>query len=283
MDIGDVGDGTAYPMLVTTGELAEIFYRVRDAWFTSGTIEISPGYTYSVSGTPSLVQLANGETYSSDELGSYVNYVRGYCASDTLDPSVFYYEFDVPGGLNPDLFDVEYSTSYGNFRDILPKELNLWQLLIDSDTHWSGCAFNHYFMSEAGVTEEYESETVPHYGLFNYITDGTFGEISVVVHNEVAWVGGSGPFDPDSQLYLKITAGVNTLDSTFNTDGSGGAIYELPIRLVFQLQSGSPSCPFYDNMGTATGTNFILEAQEWWPYGDANGNPVWNTSTGIKL
>lgn len=34
----EVGNGTAFPMLVTLDQLAEILYRVKDAWFTSGQI-----------------------------------------------------------------------------------------------------------------------------------------------------------------------------------------------------------------------------------------------------
>jgi hypothetical protein len=33
----EVGDGTDFPMLVTIDQLAEIMYRVRDAWFTAGS------------------------------------------------------------------------------------------------------------------------------------------------------------------------------------------------------------------------------------------------------
>jgi len=43
----DVGDGTDFPMLVTLDQLAEIMYRVRDAWFTAGSFKVF-GYTLTI-------------------------------------------------------------------------------------------------------------------------------------------------------------------------------------------------------------------------------------------
>jgi len=42
-ELGDVGDGTAYPIEVTLDQIAEIFYRVKDAYFTGGRANYGTG------------------------------------------------------------------------------------------------------------------------------------------------------------------------------------------------------------------------------------------------
>lgn len=81
------GDGTAYPMEVTAEQLAEIMYRVRDAQFTTGEVDIlfssdeppedPPEDNHNIStftfGTPPT------NLYESDVFADFL--VRGYCTS----------------------------------------------------------------------------------------------------------------------------------------------------------------------------------------------------------
>jgi len=97
----ECGDGTAYPMEVNKQQFEGIFYRVKDAWFTSGFVTYNYGvaYTTDTLGTLSFNFIAPPTEFcdaTSGGLGAGNGYtVRSYCTfAEGLSPAVPMSEYD---------------------------------------------------------------------------------------------------------------------------------------------------------------------------------------------
>jgi len=304
-EASEVGDGTAWPMLATLDQVAEIMYRVRDAWFTSGSTvssyvvedpyadpptSITHTVTTAVQGTP-IAQLVNSINTRNNPFGTNYEYARAYHVSESI-PAKF-----------DSYFGEEYSLyGYDTFRDC-NSEIGIWYPdygilgggIIgyyypgNLDTGFR-CGFSHnvgsfasYFGLDPSPSGFYKVTTTDEYDGGSSVTGAGAW---VIFTGEVAYVGDS-PTSPTAQLYvgLKIGCeggsfyGVNTSSDYF----SGVPSYDTGANFVLGLAGGdSVSCKLYSPDTYDSVSNFVLQAQEWWPYAKAGG-PVWNSATGAKL
>lgn len=96
-------------------------------------------------------------------------------------------------------------------------------------------------------------------------------------------------YDGDGSSFIPPILSSNTVPSYYNLSAS-------PVcNLVIRLASGDVTCPLYAKMDPTmsesgdvyysfSGTDFVLQAQEWWPYAkDSPPTPVWDSTTGVKF
>lgn len=280
----ECGDGTAYPLEVTVDQLAEIFYRVRDAWFTSGRMNIDFGSGseewLSFYGSPITTQLVNEEN-SGDNFS-----FRSYHTDGTLPTHLSSY------------FGIKYTVRATDYYDVSDNELAMWLPYVSGEApafNGSGsndfkCGFTHY-SEYVGITN-----TPSFYGIYNPYAVSTSYEpanITVEITGKVAFLddNGSGdPMDSGNKLYLgvELKGGIQSAD-VFSTDSDYDTISSMMyagVDMVFKLSNSSPSCPIYhtDNGDSfPAGTNFTLEAKKWWEYADSNGDPAFDSTTGAPI
>ena len=282
----EVGDGTDFPMLVTLDQLAEIMYRVKDAWFTAGSV-VKDNSTTSIKGTPTA-QLVNnisviGSLYETET--SFI-YARAYSASDTVSE-----KFD-------SYFGEEYSYYSGNFRDCT-SEIGIWYpdygRIFYGSYHYSyldvgfRCGFSH--MVQCSAIGGFESAPSDFYRITTITTDSGDGSsiesksaLSVIFTGEVAYIGDhlmGSLFYVGLKMVVEVGyLGINTSSSIegSSADDTGG-------KFVLVLAGGdSVSCKLYSPDGYDYVSDFVLEAKEWWPYAkDSPAVPVWDADTGVKL
>ena len=280
----EVGDGTDFPMLVTLDQLAEIMYRVKDAWFTAGSV-VKDNSTTSIKGTPTA-QLVNNISVIGSLYGTSFIYVRAYSASDTVSE-----KFD-------SYFGEEYSYYSENFRDCT-SEIGIWYP--DYGRIFNGsypygyldvgfrCGFSH--MVQCSETSGFDPAPSDFYRITTITTDSGGGSsiestssLSVIFTGEVAYIG---DHLMGSLFYvgLKMGAaagyyGINTSSSIF-----GSSAYDTGGKFVLGLAGGdSVSCKLYSPDTYDSVSDFVLQAQEWWPYAkDSPAVPVWDADTGVKL
>lgn len=279
----DVGDGTAYPLKVTVDELAEIMYRVKDAWFTAGQSAIE--YVDEGDTATSYIEIVAG--VPDDHLvytyvGSIVR--RGYWKSaDDVSPYADPY------------FQELYTAEDGNdYRDVGDNERAMWLDSFRTDG-FLATGFSQYLVQinegdlDYGILSQYYVEPT--------LSDKGSAFLQLSILDTVAWMDNTGshnPFDPGNELYVGLSllaTGTFGLFNEITTNQNEGAL--LPksatsLKLIFELASSSPSCALYAPSDSAvtgvTGTDFTITAQEWWPY--AKFSPptdVWDSGTGAKL
>lgn len=176
----ECGDGKEFNMEVTLDELAEILYRVKDAWFTSGSYIIEDGEWVSGEGATGdgTVEVALSLESMPDEKRTGAFYYedpasngnteggwrRGYCERQAESGvSVSANNFGEPYAnwvvwnslYAPTQPDTYYHSSGqfshvlhdDKFMDLLPQENCMWQMFLDVEnnesTVWQSCAFNH--------------------------------------------------------------------------------------------------------------------------------------------
>ena len=304
----EVGAGTIYPMLVKLDQLAEIDYRVKDAWFTSGSVTTIADYGegpvtgigLSMTGTAPPTQLINGDGYEF--------YIRGYCWWNSFDSllgltadDAAYFGDDYGLGLLPgsfldylaDFFPSTYLPYGDSCRDMGNNERGIWlPEKIDLDPVLRSTArINADALRTAFSHEISEQSSV-------YIYHPAPSQLRLEIYPEVAWVDenlSGNPYDPSNKLYLKMRFGVLGTASPGDVvaldtmPDSAYASYIEACNLVFQLSNSTCTAQiyFYNLPSNATfdyATDFVITAKEWWPYTkNSPAVPVWNTATGTKL
>ena len=314
----EVGAGTAFPILVTLDQVAEIYHRVKDASFISGSwtqSDFGDDFELKVTAVPKpaeLFSMITGGTY-----GAYS--ARGFCAiTNDVTP-----DKPLPTTAEPLFGDTYYFTNYFDVavRDIGNYERAMWECGFDPKTndkvgfYWETVpdlggayvgyadylsAYRNGFSQTFSSSDSTNSYTL--YGIFGDLNGiEVSSEASINVNNEVAFVdttGSGNPIDPGNSLYLPVyfaawlgevfTGGVIYLSSTNNAPLVGSMVAS-GINLVMRLSGDVDiSCPLYydDGLytagGTVGGSDFIIKADEWFPYQDSGGN-VWSPTTGAKL
>jgi len=292
---GQVGDGKEWPMLVTVDQLAEIAYRVKDGWFTSGEFTAEDAGTYYAINTYTGIPPAD---YASVTTG--YNVVRAFTALDSL---------LVP--YSDDYFGIPYTTTVilgADWRDTLNNErmiwlgdineaVDIWRLgavgIYTGDYNIYG--FSHFLIYTGGVG------TPPDYGIVDMWpdtsppTDAVDTLVYLVFSGEVAWVDtnlSGNPFDPLNELYIGLKFVVNSGSSSFGQLSTLETDFVTPsdtgLYLKFQLASSVSQCKIYHQPQTGFSYNavsdFVMTAQEWWPYAKGDPDiPVWDSLTGAKL
>lgn len=280
----ECGDGTEFPLLVTLDQLAEILYRVRDAWFTAGELVYDPAPFVSVSistADPPAVGDVRvvSELVSGDETVS----ARGYFAEDAavVAPWGGYFQAAyTPAYLVPDIRDVG-----DNERAIwIPSSELTWgstsfPVIVGTGSISWGTAFAHYLYSYGDTSSSTE---------YRIVSPGSAVNPSLYLSSplEVAWFGGVSPFDPASTLYLRMKFEIFTavdmmVSSIYSGYPSGNLVIELSTDAVqFPLYLSSLA----NTLSASVAYDFVITAKEWWPY--AKGipdTPVWDSLTGAKL
>ena len=267
-----VGDGTAWPMLVTLDQIAEIMYRVRDAWFTSGSLT-SPNITMGFHGAPGAALAAEYEGFE-----KYWNYDRGF-------NTINYAENDLASDFSPH-FGAEYQIYSYVHRDCI-SEIGAWYPYY---THVNyGNEFRCGFSHRVGHDVWLAGDPTPPPDIYRIsVSDGLpefLLEVIVDFSGEVAYVG-DNPLSPTAELYLGVRFAVEgdlSSESMMDFNPYVTFAHDTGVRFVIRLANGnSVSCKIYSELGDITGTDLVLEAKEWWPYAGPNG-PIWDADTGLKL
>jgi hypothetical protein len=265
----ECGDGTAFPMEVTLDQVAEIFYRVKDAWFTGGSA------SWYVFGSPFTVTASTSAPANrSLEIDGVTYQTRGYTILDA-------YPYN----------GATYDAGIGNYySDIADNENGLWQDAWNDPDHVDAFSFeqddpnsiqtgdpNWWGMSYAGVyAKVYRGKRVAVVKLDP--TDGLYAATNkFYLEIEMYWFDyGVLPFGGSTNIY--------------NSQGGFGDFSSRAVLIcnyILRLQTGDATCPVYfDALGSTneTGTDFIQEPQEWFPYAKDNpAVPVWDFETGAKL
>lgn len=288
-ELSEVGDGTAWPMECTLDQIAEIFYRVKDARFISGKI----GHTYS--GTNVEIRVPSMEPPQRAYFPLVSNsQARGYCFGPTADdePDTGFFTASYDSGQGPGSF----------YRDVGDDELGMWSWpLTVSEMNHGGKDMHNAFSYVSGATGIDSPPPSPEEEwVHSWDVDGS---IAGPAYGDVSFDGGVGVvkadpendmLDPTNTFYLGIVVYLEWFPDSGpgfwgSTDISLVGTPYAACNYVIRLESGDIQCPFYvinDVYDSVYGEDLIHEATEWWPYNteaDGSGDPVWDTLTGAKL
>jgi hypothetical protein len=306
-----VGSLTDYPVQITLGQAAEIFHRVRNASWYSGSIDIQYGtapfddhyeiFIPSISQPAPLIQeVVNLATPHASKRG-YAFKKKG--VADEFG-NLLYEQTMVAGA--DDYYDADYQSGAYDpddvWRDGKSREASIHASdLVEWDNLDGGVTTGFSFLSvaEGGGTDPASSGVYAFDSRFNFIgNENTFAY--VIFSGEIAWVdvnGSGNPIDPLNELYLGVEfKAVSTpmLDVTsISTKASGDPnAVSASIKFILRLSNSDLVCdleisPFIFILGTYdshTGTDFVLLADTWWPSAkNSPAVPVWDTTTGAKL
>lgn len=295
----ECGPLTDYPMIVTLDQLTEIFYRVKAAWFTQGTLEVGFGRIIANPGT--LAAPGNYEGWSVIS--------KGYMVEGTVPPA--FSSWFTGGFANSELAmwapigGIHWSTDnatnpptyyHGNYAtaERLPAKWSHvnFDYIIDYVTIYNAAHTGFNFstgatgvVKPAGATvyaelRSYEGEWYPNWA-----------DAALIISRYVAYTDADHPFDPSAKLYLGIRFEVLTdsgelqLTTAKVTGTYGATAIESSVKLKLKLSGEAmPECVIgAAGYGTepVTGTDFILAAKEWWPYATTTGSAAWDTTTGL--
>ena len=263
---GEVGDGTAYPMEVTWDQIAEIFYRVKDAWFTGG------GAEWKVTGaTVSISAPTTAPTNRRLDVSASTYQQRGYCKL---------------GG--DDYNGATYNAGTGSYySDIAASEYGIWRDAWKTP-HIDAFSFEQddFNGTQSGNSQWWGT---PFVGV-GVKAEVRRGDRVAVVKLDPA----DGLFAATNKFYLEIEMlwedyyPLPFFGGTNIHDGYDWSAYAAPIcQYILRLESGDATCQVYFATGGSSeesGTDFVHEAKLWWPYAkEAPPVPVWNSGTGARL
>lgn len=306
-ELGDVGEDTEYPIEVTLDQIAELFYRVNDAWFTGGSISIATGDplvepTFSASLTAPTDGTANRTDYNGSLTRGYTTRTEeGSATISAHNAAYLAAEYDTGSGLM--CRDIDDNESGMWMRGEVSVTLPLWSF--DSGLNETTNAFSCTFGLGAGIGYPYGFAVSEFFDLDppTYVADA---EAYVKFSGNVAVIRE----DPSHEICASTNRYFVGLDFFVKDDAENFGIFEVAsrsallsgtgakvqrnsgdpnfVQYVIRLSSGDVSCPVFVYYGDDTtypyqyGEDFIHEAQRWWPYADASG-AVWDEDTGLKL
>lgn len=267
----ECGSGTAFPMpLVSLRQLAEILYRVKDAWFTGGSA------SWQISGS---TQTINAPTYKPEkrriDINSSTYQQRGYC------------QFGADDIYNTPTYDAgigDYYSEIGN------NERAIWRSSWNDPNHVD--AFS-YKQDDPYSTQGGDAEWWGNTGLGVYAQVYRGNRVAVIKKNPT-----DGLYAETNQYFIEIEMywfdyGVVPFGGSTNIYNSKGGFGDFSSRAihicqyVLKLASGDVEADVYfDAFGSTseTGTNFIHEPTEWWPYAKGSpADPIWDPGSGTKL
>jgi len=267
----ECGDGTAFPMEVTLDQVAEIFYRVKDAWFTGGGVS----WEFSES-TVSISAPTAAPTNRRLDVSASTYQQRGYCKL---------------GG--DDYNGATYDAGIGNYySDIADNENGMWKDAWNDPDNVDAFSYEQDDLNSIqGGDPEWWGDTGVGIGVYAKVYRGK--RVAVVKADPA-----DGLYALTNQFFLEIEMywfdyGVVPFGGSTNIYNSQGGFGDFSSRAVLisnyilRLATGDATCPVYfDALGSTneTGTDFIHEPQVWWPY--AKDNPavaVWDSATGLPL
>ena len=277
----ECGYGTQYPVPVTLSQLYEISHRVRDTAITAGDI------SFSVFGSSQVVAVFGSGPPTQNKTISYgfTDYLRcehgvfiGGSGTGSADIE------DVP----QNVFGEAYLTEIGSgpFYDALNDERAIWYLG-DSPSFGSShlietSSYQQTIPSSYGIYGDHEVDETDEEGNKSF-----GGSCQFDFGRRVAWVGGEGPFDPESSLWLYADISVtsfNQIDAVYLE--SRGT--EARVEGAFEIELSNNdviSIPGFSSVGdiATIATPFRLKATKWWPYATTAGDPAWGVTTGLPV
>jgi hypothetical protein len=275
-DISEVGDGTAYPLFATLDQIAEVYYRVKDAYYTGGQ------FTWDITSPAASASFSAPTTAPANrvleeiDLGIVGNLQRrGYNAEGAYEGNGAVYDAG-DGGEYSDIAEDERAILRGEYNGDSDYP-NYFQPIINAFTYFSD------------LTTKPDNQWWGESGVGGFIAAIFNGEIAVVKVNPTDNIIAStnqyyigfefnwGDYDP----FLNFGGTTNIYSSLFWGDVSATA--QQGNNYVIRLASGDLTCPCYmfdSGITNVGGSDIIHEATEWFPYQDAGGN-VWNPATGL--
>ena len=260
----ECGDGTAFPMEVTLDQVAEIFYRVKDAWITEGQVD------WEVSNYAVMMRASGAPTNRSLEIDGVTYQKRGYTILGA-------YPYNGP----------TYDAGIGNYySDIADNENGMWKDAWNNPDHVDAFSFEQDDPNNMqGGDPEWWGDT----GLGVYAKVYRGKRVAVVKLNPT-----DGLYAATNKFYLEIEMywqdyGVVPFGGSTNIyDGGFGDFSSYAVLIcnyILKLASGDATCPIYfaaSGSTNETGNDFLHVPQEWFPYQDGNGN-VWSPTTGLLV
>lgn len=318
--LAQCGSGTEFPMQVSMDQLFEIFYRVRLGWLTYGTFLHEDNASGSSGGAIDFEHQAPSNDPDTTELTEndysgtyYLSKKLGYTTEDTntgftLDNlnSTFDAEYTVTGLLG----DSDYYA-----RDIKDDERGMWAYPSAVGNHPKinypeefRCGYSYYMGSYGGFGNggNVGTAALPNSWPYSYITDAvstSYADLDVecILTGRVAYentAGGTGPFASDAELYLEMSFKVfgvydylgatDTILSTKDETVGSDVWSDVGFDFSFLFSSNTTvSCDLYSpipNLPQTTsysGTDWVIEAKEWWPYAKPDGlGDRWDAANG---
>jgi len=267
----ECGDGTAFPMEVTLDQVAEIFYRVKDAWFTGG----SASWKY-LGFAQTINAATDAPANRTVEIDTATYQSRGYTILDV-------YPYNGP----------TYDAGMGNYySDIANNENGMWKDAWNNPDHVDAFSYRQgNGLNSQGGDPEWWGGSYPALGVDAEVYRGK--RVAVVKLDPA-----DGLYAATNKFYLEIEMywydyGIVPFGGSTNIYNSEGGFGDFSSRAVLisnyilRLATGDATCPVYfDALGSTdeTGTDFIHEPQVWWPYAKDNpAVPVWGIGNGAKL
>lgn len=284
---GEVGDGKAWPLLVTLPQLMEIIYRIKDSEFSGAVTETWSGIVNAIgfSGTPTAELVSAAHT--SEFYDWFVR--RGYSAIDVTGAADFFgaaYSVDAGslGGL----------AASGDYYDVGSDERALWiggtAVKFNGASEWR-TGFSHAFIGDGSPPD---LDPLPSHYLAYHQLDGVYfgAEASLVFNGQVAWVDvaeSGNPLDPANELYLGLEFRASDVayvgNYNFSTN-SVSASSTVSTGVEFELELSNSvvlACPIYvytAGGGASYSGSIRCTATEWWPYATPVGLPAWDSDNG---
>lgn len=286
------GNGTAFPMLVPGATVAdnlkiieELVYRVKDAWFTSGSLD----WTYTYMGTPYPTSfrppVSGPPANRTVQIDATTIQKRGYSVEGADD-------------YNDPIYDPGFGWEHS---DIADNERGLWRPCWRNGYNISSA--NHLFVDAFDFYEDSYNSVVSTSWTGGDADAGDYGgHVECIRGPRVAVVKVNptdGLFAATNKFYLEFEffwfdyppyagwgGGTNIYDGQSGYgDFSATAIPQC--LYTIRLKTGDVSCQIYmldagDNT-SVTGSDIVHEAIEWWPYKTKAGLPAWDSTTGLPL
>jgi hypothetical protein len=263
----ECGEGTAYPLKVTRDQLAELFYRVRDARF-SGSVSANYGFT-----TITLIADATTAPPSDFHSGTISDVIcqRSYVTDDP-----------------PVNVDDERKIWTADLVEPAPPAETI---SVRPQVHGIVTGLTHYLESFAVPSSDYhvrgETEGAEEFPWLAVIELAFGGQVAWVDVNE-----SSNPFDPANELWVGMGF------ACYTYDGSQAIVDAYTLRefssnegesgeLTIALQTGNVTCQLYcSNFAflSSAYSDLTLTPKGWFPYAKGvPASPVWDSANGVRL
>lgn len=264
----DVGAGKAECLLVTRDQLAEIYYRAKDAVFSGSVTAVYPFTTISVVADSATAPPSDFHSGSSSDVICQRSYV------DTQSPPVN---------------TVDEPKIWTEAHEVPAPPLG--SILVIPQVHGIVTGLTHYL-------ETFVLPSVPSTQYYAKSVEGggeSLAAIELAFSDVVAWVdvtGSGNPYDSGNQLWVGLGFGCNTSPAGIAivdayTLATGNPNEGESGDLTIVLSSGSITCRLYaSNFAflTSAYSDLTLTVTEWWPYAKGDpATPVWDSTDGTKL
>lgn len=309
------GPGNKYCMEATLAQIAEVFFRVKEAKWVGGSFshtysyfppDPDPPVTLTLTVTPPTSQ----PTQRVYELSANNDHIyRGFFdqAGDIVGKEDYF--LASYAGVNGDMFadigdderamwldktsnfDVQLSSNFGEFATYIQSLAGEGSPSFRGDFPTSKSKWD-----KGGVTAFSFWSTKNKGASSNHFSSDSLNFSKI--HGSVKFSGNIGvvKLDPNHSIYastnrffIELGFDVGSFNSTPTGRAMGtqkrNALNPIACYYIIRLSDGVEiKCPIYHGSDETNFTDFIQEATEWWPYcKDKTEDPVWNASTGLKL